>query len=298
MAKLDVEEAKLLLTHRVILLGYQLAFESEIEKHNKERKDRFSIIARYLSTRPLASPKLILEKDLIESQIRLVEKFMNEVSARKNGLKNELEILTGIKDLQVGIEWSKLPPIREKEFYRFNIDQGPRFKKIRQQLLLGENRVEEARLQARPDITLGVNYRQENISPRNYFYHGQVAIVIPIVDRGQYSVQTAKAQLRREEAGVKLAEQEFNTTLNYSYENLLAANESLKLFPISLKGKSIERFKNAEEAFRKGQIDVMTFLQSDIQVHENISLVYTSRLEYLSALSNLELLVGKNMESK
>ena len=298
ISRLDLEEAKLYLSHRVILLAYQLAFESEVEKHNKERKERFSIIAKYLSTRPLASPKLILEKDLIESQIRLVEKFMNEVSARKNGLKEELALLSGIQDLEISLDWEKLPKIQGKDFYLSKIDQGFRLKKLKQQVLLGQNRIEEARLEARPDITVGVNYRQENVAPRNYFYHGLVSVVIPILDRGQYSVQIAKAQVRKEEAGVKLALQETNTTLHYSYENLLAANESLKLFPLNLMKKSKERFKKAEEAFRKGQIDVMTFLQSDIQVHDNIDLIYTSRIEYLNSLSALELLVGNKMEIK
>jgi len=296
ISRLDLEEVKLHLSHRVFLLAYQLAFDTEVEKHNKERKERFFIISKYLSTRPIASPKLILEKDLIESQIRLVEKFMNEVTARKNGLKEELALLAGISDFDISLDWSRIPALRGKNYYLSNLEEGFRLKKIKQQILLGQNRIEEARLEARPDITVGVNYRQENVSPRNYFYHGQVAVVIPILDRGQYSVQFAKAQMRKDEAGAKLALQENSTSLNYSYENLLAANESLKLFPMSLRAKSKERFRKAEEAFRKGQIDVMTFLQSDIQVHDNIDLIYTSRLEYLQSLSALELLVGNKME--
>lgn len=298
IAQMDVNEAKLLLSHRVYLLAYELASEVEIEKHNKERKERFSLIAKYLSTRPLASPKQILEKDIIESQIRLLEKLMNQVTARKNGIRDELRLLTGLKELELNVDWERLPVSHQKEFYSNNLNEGWRLKKLNHNLLLSENRIEEARLEARPDIMVGVNYRKENIAPVNHFYHGQVAVVIPIVDRGQHSVQTAKAQVRKDEASIKLAMQENNAELGYSYEALEAAKNGLQLFPLSLKAKSEKRFKQAEEAFRKGQIDVMTFLQSDTQVHENIDLIYTSRVEYLSSLSRLEQLVGHYMEEK
>ncbi|WPU66725.1 TolC family protein [Peredibacter starrii] len=298
ISQMDVAEAKLSLGHRVYILAYELASEVEIEKHNKERKERFSLIAKYLSSRPLASPKQQLDRDIIESQIRLVEKLMNQVTARKNGLREELRLLTGLDDLEINVDWEKLPNAHPRDFYASNIGEGWRLKKIDQSVKLSENRIEEARLQARPDIMVGVNYRQENVAPTNHFYHGQVAVVIPIVDRGQHSVQTARAQLRREEASMKLALQETNTELAYSYESLLAAKNGVSLFPMNLRRKSEVRFQRAEDAFRKGQIDVMTFLQSDTQVHENIDLIYTSRLEYLTAVSRLEQLVGHYLEEK
>ncbi|WP_408095712.1 TolC family protein [Peredibacter sp. HCB2-198] len=322
ISQMDVAEARLSLGHRVYILAYELASEIEIEKHNKERKERFSLIAKYLSSRPLASPKQQLDKDIIESQIRLVEKLMNQVTARKNGLREELRLLTGLDSLDITVDWEKLPAPHPRDYYASNIGDGWRIKKLDQSVKLSENRIEEARLQARPDIMVGVNYRQENVAPVNHFYHGQVAVVIPIVDRGQHSVQTARAQLRRDEASMKLAVQETNTELAsraqlrrdeasmklavqetntelaYSYESLLAAKNGLSLFPMTLKHKSELRFQKAEDAFRKGQIDVMTFLQSDTQVHENIDLIYTSRLEYLTAVSRLEQLVGHYLEEK
>ncbi len=42
----------------------------------------------------------------------------------------------------------------------------------------------------------------------------------------------------------------------------------------------------------------MTFLQSDTQVHENIDLIYTTRLEYLNSLSGPELQVSHPMEQE
>lgn len=296
ISKLNLAEAKIALSHRVYLLAYEIASYTEIENHNKERRERFALISKYLGSRPLASPKQVLDKDLIFSQLRVVEKSMNEATARKLSLLKELQILTGLPEVKVDVDWKNIPQRHEKSFYESEYTNGLRFKKQKAQIRISENSIESARLAARPDILVGVNYRQENTDPANHFYHGQVSVVIPIVDRGQHAVQSARAQLRRTEAESRLLDQQMRTELEALYEHNVTSAKNLEIFPLSLKEQSETRFRKAEDAFRKGQIDVMTFLQSDNQIHENVHLIYTSRLEYLQSLSELELLVSHRME--
>lgn len=296
ISRLSLEEAKLELGHRVYLLAYELALATAVESHNKERRDRFNLISRYLTSRPLVSPKQALEKDLIMSQLRVVEKTMNQATARKRGLEKELQILSGLETTSVSVDWGKLPLPHERTHYLSGYTQSHSFRRMQEEKKISENKIEAARLEARPDIMVGVNYRQENVAPVNHFYHGQVSVVIPIVDRGQHSEQKARAELRRTEAELSLLDQETRTELEYLMQELELAKRNLEIFPLSLREQSEVRFRKAEEAFRKGQIDVMTFLQSDTQVHENVHLVYDSRLEYLNTLSRLERKVGHQME--
>lgn len=296
ISRLSLEEIKIELAHRVYLLAYELALVTEIEAHNKERRDRFNLISRYLTSRPMVSPKVALEKDLILSQLRVVEKTMNQATARKRGLEKELQILSGLESVSVNVDWAKLPSSHDKARYLSEYSQSYAFRKMQEEKKISENKIEAARLEARPDIMVGVNYRQENVAPVNHFYHGQVSVVIPIVDRGQHSEQQARAELRKTEAEIQLLDQETRMELEYLMQDLELAKRNLEIFPLSLRDQSELRFRKAEEAFRKGQIDVMTFLQSDTQVHENVHLVYDSRLEYLTTLSRLERKVGHQME--
>lgn len=298
ISKLNLIEAKVELGHRVYLLAYELASLIEIEQHNKERRDRFALISKYLNSRPLVSPRQLLEKDLILTQLRIVEKSMNEATARRKGLERELQILTGLPEIKVTVDWKNLPKSHDRSFYFSEYTTSIRFKKMHEELRASENRIESARLNARPDILVGVNYRKEDVQPANHFYHGQISVVIPIMDHGQQSVQSARAQLRHNEAQLKLIDQESKTQLEQFFESYQSALKNIELFPLTLKEQSERRFKQAEEAFRKGQIDVMTFLQSDTQVHENIDLIYTTRLEYLNSLSGLELQVSHQMEQE
>lgn len=296
ISKMNLSEIKIELGHRIFLLAFQLASANEIEAHNKERRQKFNLISRYLGSRPLASPRQILEKDLILSQLRRVEKSMNEATALKRSLEQEIMILTGLREIKINVDWGKLPEGHDKNFYSDHFNKGLRFQKAREGIKISETKIESARLAARPDIMVGVNYRQENIVPANHFYHGQVSVVIPIVDRGQHAVQSARASLRRDEAQLRLLGQTIRSELELHFESFIAARKNIEVFPLNLKEQSEARFRKAEEAFRKGQIDVMTFLESDTQVHENIHLIYTSRLEYLNYLSRLEKLVSHKME--
>jgi outer membrane protein TolC len=192
--------------------------------------------------------------------------------------------------------WERMPLLPSKDKFENNLENSTRYKRSVNNRRLAENRVEEARNLAKPDIIVGVNYRQENVAPTNHFYHAQVGVVIPIIDRGQYSMESARAIVRKEEAMTKITTQELNTELDFTYAQLQANFESMDIFPLKNLDRLETSFKRAEDAFRKGQIDVLTFIQTDTQVHEYVDLAYTSRVDYLTILSQLEMLIGQKLE--
>lgn len=295
ISQADVEESKLLVNHSASLLSLELASLVELEKHNKERKQRFSVIHRFLTSRPLASPRQVVEKNLIETQIRLVETQMFDIETRKKSVFEQIQLLTGESDLEIALDWNRSPVIPSKESLALLLEEGPQVKKSKKMEELAVNKIEQAKYLAKPDILVGVNYRQENVAPTNHFYHANLAIIIPIIDRGQHTVQIAKAEARREEANKKLVLINSSSALNRSYQALESAHHSSKLFKIS-ELKNVERhFRQAEDAFMKGRIDVTTFLQSDLQIHESIDLAYLSFIKLHTALSEIKLLTGQRL---
>lgn len=296
LSELDLEEAKVVISHRVFLLCAEITALEELEKHRIERKHRFSLIHKYLATRPIASPRLLVERDLIEAQIKIMERGMLELSLRKSAALSELEILTGSKNTQVQFALDKVMPPLSLDQFEKEIDNSLRFKKLEVQKKVSENQIETARLEARPDILLGVNYREERVEPINHFYHAQVSISLPIIDHGQHSVETARANLRKTEAQREVEIVSMKTEMYQAHSALLAAYKSSQLFPIEKLKKVEKNFGRAESAFRKGQIDAMLFLQSDTQIHEIIDQMYLSRLNYYSELSKLKMLIGKGPE--
>lgn len=298
IAHTDLEESRLIVNHTVSLLSLEYASLVELEKHNKERKQRFSEIHQFLTSRPLASPRQRVDKNLIETQIRLVEIRMYEIESKKKSVAEQIMLLTGQTDLEVSLNWNldSAPPA--KQSLAKLLEDGPDVKRSKRQEDLAINRIEQARYLARPDILVGVNYRQENVAPTNHFYHANLAVVIPIVDRGQHSVEIARAEARREEANKNMILIGSQSALNRSYQALESAYHSAQVFKVSELKKLERQFTQAEDAFRKGRIDVTAFLQSDLQMHESIDLAYVSFIKYYTAMSEIGLLTGQKLMIK
>lgn len=292
----DLEESRLLVHHSVSLLGLELAALTELARHNQERKHRFSIIHKFLTSRPMASPMQVVERNLIETQIHLVETQMFEIESKKQSVIKQLEELSGEMNPEIKLQWSLSQVPEPKDKFASLLEQGIEFRRTEKMRELAVTKVDQASYLAKPDILVGVNYRQENVAPANHFYHANVAVVIPIIDRGQHSVEAARANVRREEANKKLVLMNAMNSLNRSYQALTSAHHSTQIFKISDLKKVERQFSQAEEAFKKGRIDVTTFLQSDMQIHESIDLAYLSYIKYYTALSEIKLLTGQKLE--
>ncbi|MBX9766096.1 MAG: TolC family protein [Bdellovibrionales bacterium] len=296
IATVDLEESKILVNHTVSLLSIELAALVELEKHNAERKRRFSIINRFLSTRPMASPKQVLEKNLIDSQIRLVENSMYGIETRKSSIARQLEVLVGESNLSVQMKWNGLAAPESEENFVRRLENSPRLQRSQKHHELAMNKVERVRYLARPDIVLGLNYRQENVEPANHFYHLNLSIVLPLLDRGQYSLEVARANARMEEANKQMTLESSIAALNQSYQALLAAYKGTELFRISDLNAAEKRFTEAEQAFKKGRVDVTMFLQTDTQIHESIDLSFMSVVNYYRFLSQIKILTGQKLD--
>jgi hypothetical protein len=143
---------------------------------------------------------------------------------------------------------------------------------------------------------VGLNYRQENVEPANHFYHANFAIVLPIIDRGQHTVEVARANAKKEEATTDLVFMNSVASLTESYQALMAAYKGTELFRISELEATEKRFSAAEDAFKKGRVDVTMFLQTDTQIHESTDLSFSSFIKYFESLSKIKILTGQRLD--
>jgi outer membrane protein TolC len=292
LSEISQEEIKISFTHRVYLLGIQLAALQELQGHQLERKKRFQLIEKSLKIRPQISPRQKVDQNLINSQITLIEKSMLEILSQKESLLRELSLLSNTNLQKIDFSWKKLPEMLNRDKVMTFLDESPRAKYWKGGEKLASIRVEEARIESRPDILLGVNYRREGIDPKNHFYHAQVSFVLPLLDQGQIAAESARALSFKLKAENSREKHELMAAVYKNYAHLEAAQKALDLFKFNELSLMENQFKEAEDSFRKGLIDAISFLQVDSQVHELIDQVYFTRVEYLSAHSSLKQLVG------
>lgn len=129
ISEADLAESKLLVNHSVSLLSLELAVLTELERHNQERKKRFSIINQYLTSRPQISPQQVVQRNMIDAQLRFLESQMFDLETKKVSLENHLTRLSGEEKLKIIVDWKKIFAPGPKEFFMAELDNSPRIKK-------------------------------------------------------------------------------------------------------------------------------------------------------------------------
>lgn len=294
IAEVALEEAKLVIQHEATLLAIQwLVIDKEAE-HLLERKRRFNLVHTYLLNHPQASPSQKIEKDLIESQIQLLEKSFVTVDEEKKTLESRLRLYAQIEgDFAIKEEW--LVPQKALEFAldsQRSIEGN--FQKKRKQLEVekAQGQLTRSKVEKLPDIGVGIGYRVENVVPSNHFYYGTLNLSIPLFDRGQYSVPEAQAKLDAQRARLEHIRRRAAQELEESLIQLRAASQIAASFPVS-KAEAVEaKFDLSEQEFKKGRITTSILLQTDAQLHEILGTTYDAQLLLAQRLSKVFLLKG------
>jgi hypothetical protein len=282
--------------HQALKQAWIVKMKHELYLHGVERAQRLSLIKKYVMTHPRVSVKQQVELSLIEASMLQMEKMQDQRKLELDQAMNDLEFWIGKKmkteeiKLEVpSVDQVKLP-VSDKNFK--NID-----------LIFAKNQLESTRTdlslikkERLPDLFLGGGYRVENVVPANHFSYGIIGLNIPLWDTGFNRVETAKA---REARDLKLFEEtnrRTNLKLEKQKQQVLYQYEQLKRFQFKNVHKQEDEIHNAERGFKQGFLDVVTFLQAEIQTHEVIDQIFISWMDYLDAMSTLQLLRGESFQ--
>jgi outer membrane protein TolC len=170
-------------------------------------------------------------------------------------------------------------------------------------LIFAKNQLESSRTdlslvkkERLPDLFLGGGYRVENVVPANHFSYGIIGLNIPLWDTGSNRVESAKSREVRDQKLFEETTRKTSLNLEKQKEQVLYQYEQLKRFQFKNVRKQEDDIHNAERGFKQGFLDVVTFLQAEIQTHEVIDQIFISWMDYLEAMSTLQLLRGESFQ--
>lgn len=294
LALISGQEELLAIEHRAVLMAVRLAVLTELSHHTQERRHRFELVRKSLFARPQVSPIQQVERGLIENQLRILERGIALMESERRGLSRELGLWLGTEDeLEINIPWGRAPKLESLSVWEQRIlEHNLSLSRHKERKNQGEARLRQAELAAYPDFQVGLNYRQENVVPTNHFYHAQVGLTVPIFDHGQHMQQSAKAELRLEQARLEAQTRDLRAELAHAWEEADTQRKLLNTFNLALIKESEKQFHAAESEFRKGRIDATTFLSTDAQIHESVDAAFQTTLDALAASNRLRLMAG------
>lgn len=294
LAGLSLTEARLFIRYSIIRLSYQYAVADELSRHLEERVTRFNTIRKYLVSRPFPSPKKRMEKHVVEMKLDLLSKNLDEVRASKDITGAKLNLYLGLQTpFTVSAPWFKRGAVIAWDGLSARVESGNI--DIKKQLLVLERTKAETRLArslANPDFSLSVLYREDRVPDVERFTGAGITLNVPLWNRNRPGVKSMEASVEAEKAKAAFARREAEQSLVTSFLEYEIAKRKLDRLPVTMLSGVHARLADADDAFSKGFIDLVTYGEVESQAFEMHLAVLGAQYDYVDKYVALQILQG------
>ncbi|MBN2079980.1 MAG: TolC family protein [Spirochaetes bacterium] len=300
-ARLNHEELKHYITFDTTNIAFQYAVAMQKLRHADGRLKRIRLIQAYLSGRKAISPKHRVEKDIITAKISILAGQVSETRNHVYILYNRLNLYTGLgygKLPTIDVPWYVNPPVFDFPALRASLEQSnPGILKRSSAARRAKEEVRLARKERAPDFDIGVYYNEESLgSSRERSVGAGITIPLPLSGRTGSAIREKESAARVEMTLLEQSRLEALSRLETLHARYTTATDMIRAFPLA-RLDSIERsMRYADYEFRRGLIDLATYLEMDSSMHEYIESVYQAQIDMASVHAELVFLSGGRAE--
>jgi hypothetical protein len=294
IAGLSLEETQLFIRYEVIRLTYVYKIAESIEGHLRERVDRFKLIDEYMRNRPFVSPKKRMDRNIVQSRLLILQKGLSELQSEKDIVWSRLNLYIDFPEkINMYADWFKKGPVMDRgTIITSAIERNFELRKQKIKLEKSRHEMRLAKKEVLPDFDLSAFYNQDKAAGVERSFGAGVTMYMPIVNRNKGAVKSLEARARAEKSEIEYKERHMRQDLNALYTGYNLASANLKRFPLSLIEKTHTQMNDADNEFRKGTIDFLTYLEAETQAYENHLAVFNSQREFIEKYISILMLAG------
>ena len=279
---------------------FALKVASAKASHYDSRFKRISLMRTAMRSQTFASPQKIVERNVVAGRLINMQKQLDQNNAEREILKKKITIYTGDPDLQSPEpSWiQNVPEINEEHFTEAVVKGNWTLKIFYARLRRQEAELALQRKSPYPDLNANIYYRQEvpGTSQSNEFFGAGVSLPLPLVNRNSAGVQAAEKTMesQRHELDFKLHEiRQMARALYAEYVQKRKTHEYLATIQLP----QIDRnMAYADREFKLGRLDLLTYLEIEVQSHEIFSSYYENQLEMVHLIARMIYALGESAE--
>ncbi|EMJ90961.1 TolC family protein [Leptospira alstonii] len=274
-------------------------FLTNLVDYNKEFYENYSDLLELTKFRVEKGDISPLEYERLELERIQVEKFYRDALVRRQFVEKELRILSGIREAEGVFAFKTEMKFKSLE------DLGLKLKETasvnRPDIAALEERVKEKKLNIDLQRREALGYLQVGGEWRikgNEHYAGVFATIpLPVNDRGQGKVLSAKEEYKKFELALEAKKREVNEEIEASKKELLAREDLLAKYErIDLLQKNKLLEQKSRIAYVRGASDQVTFLQAEKNYLTVLRDYYEVLYLYYNAVEIYKAAVGKKTE--
>ncbi|TGN02539.1 TolC family protein [Leptospira yasudae] len=276
-------------------------FLTNLVDYNKEFYENYSDLLELTKFRVEKGDISPLEFERLELERIQVEKFYRDALVRRQFVEKELRILTGIKESEGIFAFKSEMKFKSLEDLGLRLKDSTIASVNRPDIAALEERVKEKKLNIDLQRREALGYLQVGGEWRikgNEHYAGVFATIpLPLNDRGQGKVLSAKEEHKKFELALEAKKREVNEEIEASKKELLAREDLLAKYErINLLQKNKQLEQKSRIAYVRGASDQVTFLQAEKNYLTVLRDYYEVLYLYYNAVEIYKAAVGKKTE--
>ncbi|WP_165783850.1 TolC family protein [Leptospira ellisii] len=276
-------------------------FLTNLVDYNKEFYENYSDLLELTKFRVEKGDISPLEFERLELERIQVEKFYRDALVRRQIVEKELRILSGIREAEGIFAFKSEMKFKSLEDLGLNLKDSNIAAVNRPDIAALEERVKEKKLNIDLQRRESLGYLQVGGEWRikgNEHYAGVFATIpIPLNDRGQGKVLSAKEEHKKFELALEAKKREVNEEIEASKKELLAREDLLAKYErINLLQKNKQLEQKSRIAYVRGASDQVTFLQAEKNYLTVLRDYYEVLYLYYNAVELYKAAVGKKTE--
>ncbi|MBI4376661.1 MAG: TolC family protein [Elusimicrobia bacterium] len=283
--------SEVLVTLNVVQLAYEYAASRRKAAFVESRQKRFDLIREFLAGRPFATPQRKAESRIVQNRLKLL---VSEAIQSQAGFKSSFEKLKVYIPLapgkypEVEVPWlSGAKSLDEKEWAARALDNNPDLRVQRLTVKSAELEKTLARRDGLPDPALVTSYDQAKAGDTEKNYGLGLSLALPSWNRNRSGIKSAEQRRLAEERLLAFEEQKLKAEFPRALVEYEAARQVALKYPQTILPDLEAQLKEAEEGFRKGQLDLLTFLELDSSAAETYGRVLDAQVELTAKLAEI-----------
>ncbi len=295
LAELGLKEARLFVYYETLRLAAAYVIAGLRAEHAGERIARFAVLQKYMASRPFASPRKRIEKYIVENKMDILSKELFRIRSEREILWARLNTFLGMKEKpEIGIVFPAVPPVLDRDSL---IDSAAKHNTAFAALLAGvrKKKLERdlAAKEALPDFGVSAFYSGDSAGDGERVIGGGVNFTLPVFDRNTGTVRGLDAEIESENLKLAFERKALAERIKASYLEFTITAEAVAGLPDGHFDRMHRQMKEADDAFGKGLIDFVTYLELESDIYDKHQVIFESRIEYVEKLSGLLWLSGE-----
>ncbi len=300
LAELGFDQFSAALAARVRTLGYSLLVAQEKAAAAQQVADRGQELVEVLVQRDPAGVTPLLETRIIEASVIVAKKRAADAIKESQVALYELNQLRGVnfssgmRITDPGLNFAPTAPVEEL----LAMARTNNFEVRTRQIELAQQglRVDLSKNERKPTISAGPFYSQEGGDETERIVGIGVSVPLPLWNRNQGNVETAKARQEQAETSVLLAQRQVERNLRERTSNYNALLSQMSFW----RKDSIKQLREAAELgdrhYRLGSLPISTYTELQDKYLEAIEVILNTQNEALESLQQIDLLTGRSAQ--